>query len=414
MSALASFIAAAALLVLLVLAILLWPLWRAPKLSGALDREAANIDIFRDQLRELESDHEQGLLAGADFEQARSELQRRLLDDVQPHAEILGNAPANRPPASPGRKTALALLIAIPLVAAVGYALLGNTRAFDPVQTQARVTPQQIEEMLGKLVEKLKANPDDAKGWVMLARSYKVLGRYAEAADAYSHGAALVDGDPSLLADYAEVLGQANGGKLSGKSTELIARALAIDPNEPQALFLAGAAATDRNDFVAVADYWERLLLQLQPGSEEAKSLGAAVDKAREIVAQKGGKSEANSPGEIRAETISGEVSLSGKLAAKAKPDDLLFVFARADEGPRMPLAVMRVRVADLPLKFGFDDSMALPGGKKISEFKTVSVEARVAKAGQAQSSSGDLFGSLKGVKPGSQNVRVLIDQVEP
>jgi len=414
MSALASFIAAASLLVLFVLAILLWPLWRAPKTSGAINRQAANLDIFRDQLRELESDHDRGLLADGDFEQARNELQRRLLEDVQ-----VGTASqAKTPPARPGRKTALALLIVIPLAAAIGYAVLGNQRAFDPVQTQARVTPQQIEEMLGKLVEKLKANPDDTKGWVMLARSYKVLGRYAESAEAYSHGAALVDGDPSLLADYAEVLGQANGGKLAGKSEELIAQALAIDPGEPQALFLAGAAATDRNDFVAVADYWGRLLLQLQPGSEEAKSLGAAVDKAREIVAQKGGKAVANSaataPGKLSAEAISGEVSLSDKLAAQAKPDDLLFVFARADEGPRMPLAVMRVRAADLPLTFNFDDSMALPGGKKISDYKTVSVEARIAKAGQAQTSSGDLFGSIKAIKPGSRDIKLVIDQVQP
>ena len=414
MSALASFIAAASLLVLFVLAILLWPLWRAPKTSGAINRQAANLDIFRDQLRELESDHDRGLLADGDFEQARNELQRRLLEDVQ----VETASQAKTPPARSGRKTALALLIVIPLAAAIGYAVLGNQRAFDPVQTQARVTPQQIEEMLGKLVEKLKANPDDTKGWVMLARSYKVLGRYAESAEAYSHGAALVDGDPSLLADYAEVLGQANGGKLAGKSEELIAQALAIDPGEPQALFLAGAAATDRNDFVAVADYWGRLLLQLQPGSEEAKSLGAAVDKAREIVAQKGGKAVANSaataPGKLSAEAISGEVSLSDKLAAQAKPDDLLFVFARADEGPRMPLAVMRVRAADLPLTFNFDDSMALPGGKKISDYKTVSVEARIAKAGQAQTSSGDLFGSIKAIKPGSRDIKLVIDQVQP
>ena len=414
MSALASFIAAASLLVLFVLAILLWPLWRAPKTSGAINQQAANLDIFRDQLRELESDHDRGLLADGDFEQARNELQRRLLEDVQ----VETASQAKTPPARPGRKTALALLIVIPLAAAIGYAVLGNQRAFDPVQTQARVTPQQIEEMLGKLVEKLKANPDDTKGWVMLARSYKVLGRYAESAEAYSHGAALVDGDPSLLADYAEVLGQANGGKLAGKSEELIAQALAIDPGEPQALFLAGAAATDRNDFVAVADYWGRLLLQLQPGSEEAKSLGAAVDKAREIVAQKGGKAVANSaataPGKLSAEAISGEVSLSDKLAAQAKPDDLLFVFARADEGPRMPLAVMRVRAADLPLTFNFDDSMALPGGKKISDYKTVSVEARIAKAGQAQTSSGDLFGSIKAIKPGSRDIKLVIDQVQP
>ena len=136
------------------------------------------------------------------------------------------------------------------------------------------------------------------------------------------------------------------------------------------------------------------------------------------IVAQKGGKAVANSaataPGKLSAEAISGEVSLSDKLAAQAKPDDLLFVFARADEGPRMPLAVMRVRAADLPLTFNFDDSMALPGGKKISDYKTVSVEARIAKAGQAQTSSGDLFGSIKAIKPGSRDIKLVIDQVQP
>ena len=111
---------------------------------------------------------------------------------------------------------------------------------------------------------------------------------------------------------------------------------------------------------------------------------------------------------------VSGEVTLSGKLVGTVKPDDVLFVFARAEEGPRMPLAAMRAKVADLPLRFRFDDSMALGDGRKISDLKTVSVEARIAKAGKAQSSSGDLFGTLKGVKPGSQNLRLLIDQVQP
>lgn len=402
-----AFVAAAALLVLFVLAILLWPLWRAPKATASVDRQAANLDIFRDQLRELESDRDQGLLAGADFEQARDELQRRLLDDVAAQPEV-SNLPI---PVRPGHKTALALLVLVPLTAALAYGMLGNPRALDPAQTQARVTPQQIESMLGKLVDKLKANPDDTQGWVMLARSYKVLGRFADAAEAYSHGGALVDGDPALLADYAEVLGQSQGGQLSGQPAALIAKALALDPDEPQALFLAGAAASDRNDFTAVAEHWGRLLLQLQPGSEEAKSLGAAVDKAREIVAQQGSAKAAQAPAP---EAISGEVTLSGKLAAQAKPDDLLFVFARADEGPRMPLAVLRVRVAELPLQFRFDDTMALPGGQKISGYKTVSVEARIAKAGQAQTSSGDLFGAVKAIKPGSRDIQLVIDQVQP
>ena len=280
-----AFVAAAALLVLFVLAILLWPLWRAPKATASVDRQAANLDIFRDQLRELESDRDQGLLAGADFEQARDELQRRLLDDVAVQPEV-SNLPI---PVRPGRKTALALLVLVPLTAALAYGMLGNPRALDPAQTQARVTPQQIESMLGKLVDKLKANPGDTQGWVMLARSYKVLGRYAESADAYGRGAALVDSDAALLADYAEVLARASG-SLTGKPAELVARALKLDADEPQALFLAGAAASDANDFAAVAQYWGRLLKQVDPASEEGKSLAAAVGKARAIVAHGAGK----------------------------------------------------------------------------------------------------------------------------
>jgi len=412
MTAITGFILAATLLLLVVLAILLPPLLRAPKTSNAVDRREANLEIFRDQLSELERDRSEGSLAEADFEQAKSELQRRLLEEVQSE-----NA---TPGVSGGRKTALALLLAIPLAAAAGYVVLGNPQAFDPMHTQARMSPQDIEGMLGKLVDKLKKNPDDTKGWVMLARSYKSLGRYVESAEAYSHGGALLDSEPSLLSDYAEVLGQLDGGRFDGKPAELIARALKIDPNEPQALFLAGAAAADRNDFAGIADYWGRLLLQLEPESEEAKSMEAAVSKAREMMAQGGGKP--SQPGSkvaagaeaVKPEAIGGEVTISGKIASQAKPDDLLFIFARADEGPRMPLAVMRAQVAELPLSFKFDDSMALPGGKKISDHRTVTIEARVAKAGKAQSSSGDLFGNVKGVNPGSKGIKVVIDQVQP
>ena len=184
-----------------------------------------------------------------------------------------------------------------------------------------------------------------------------------------------------------------------------------VDPNEPQALFLAGAAARERKDFAAVVDYWGRLLPQLEAGSEEAKSLGEAVDKARAIAE---GKVAAPDPATPAPETVSGEVSLSGKVASQAKPDDLLFIFARPDEGSRMPLAVVRAKVSDLPLQFAFDDSMALAGGQKISDLGTITIEARVAKAGKAQSSSGDLYGSVKGVKPGSKEVKVVIDQVQP
>ena len=396
----------AALLVIAVTARLLLPLLRAPKTAdnSANERREANLAIFRDQLAELEREHDEASLSASDYEQAKRELQRRMLEDVQ-----IENS--GEPTSTTSKKTAIALLIALPLAATAGYALLGNPRGLDPMQTQpqTRVSPGQIEAMVVKLAEKLKNNPDDASGWVMLARSYKVLERFAEAAEAYSHAGAVVDKDATLLADYAEVLAQANKGDLQGKPGELIARALKLDPNEPQALLLAGAAASDRRDFAAAADYWSRLLLQLEPGSEEAVSVETAITKAREIAAGSASKKPLAATG-----SISGEVILSPQLAAQAKPDDVLFVFARAEDGQRMPLAVVRSSVAALPLSFRFDDSMALPGGRKLSEFKLVSIEARIAKAGKAQTTSGDLFGSISGVKPGKQGVRLTIDRVQP
>lgn len=406
----------AALLVLTVTSRLLFPLLRTPKnadksTSTASDRREANLAIFRDQLAELDREYAENLLSNTDFEQSKRELQRRMLEDVQNE----GAGDNNKVTVSASRKTAIALLVALPLAAAAGYALLGNPGGLDPMQTQpqSRVNPGQIEEMVGKLAEKLKNNPDDAKGWVMLARSYKVLGRFAEAAEAYSHASAVVDTDAALLADYAEMLAQTRNGNLQGKPGELIARALKLDPDEPQALLLAGAAARDRRDFAATVTHWERLLVQIDPASEEGRTLDDAIKKARELAVQaphadKPGKAATPGPG------ISGQVTLSPKLAAQTKPDDVLFVFARAEDGQRMPLAARRATVGDLPLNFHFDDSMALPGGKKISEFPTVRIEARIAKAGQAQASSGDLFGSIGGIKPGKQGIRLTIDQIQP
>jgi len=276
------------------------------------------------------------------------------------------------------------------------------------VQRQARMAPEQIATMVAGLAEKLRESPDDSKGWIMLARSYKVLERFSDAAEAYSHVGALLERDAGMLADYAEVLSLAKGGDLQGKPSEMIERALKIDPNEPQALLLAGAAARDRRQFSAAADYWARLLAQLEPGTAEADALENAISQARSLVSQPG-----KATGDAKS-ALSGEVTLSSKLAGQARPDDVLFVFARAENGSRIPLAAIRARVADLPLRFRLDDSMALSGGGKLSEFATVRVEARIAKAGQAQSSSGDLFGALSGVKPGSDKLRLVIDKVQP
>ena len=277
----AFFIAAAALLAVVLLILVRPLLRRRSATTGGINQRDANLAILRGELRELERSRDEGSLSADDFAQARQELQRRLLEEAGIESEVA--APATQ---AAGKRTALMLLFALPLAAAGGYALLGTPQALDPASTQARVSPGEIDAMLQKLVDRLKANPDDPQGWLMLARSYKVLGRYAESAEAFGRVGPMLEQEPALLADYAEVLVQ-HSGTFAGKPNELVARALALAPNEPQVLFMAGAAANEREDFAAVADYWGRLLLQVEPGSEDARALEQAVTEAREKAAKR-------------------------------------------------------------------------------------------------------------------------------
>lgn len=414
MSAPLQFILAAALLTLVALALLLSPWWRKRQEARPIDRRQANLDIFRDQLQELERTRDEGLLTSEDFDQAKRELQRRLLEEADATP-----TPAVAVKARMSGRSALTLGLVVVLAAVFGYGQLGNPQALEPPQVRAHAQAQELDAMLGRLVERLKANPDDAKGWVMLARSYKSLGRFAEAADAYAHATAVIDSDAYLLADYAETLLQANGGTFNEKTDALIAKALKLDPNGMLGLFLAGHSANERGNYRAAVNYWERLLPQLDTGGEDAEAVEAAIEKARAAGGMQGKpvrKAEASpkESGTPAKSAIEGEVVLSGKLAAKAQPDDTLYVFARPAEGSRMPLAVLRARVADLPMKFRLDDSNSLPGGQKLSAAASVVLEARITKGGIAQTTSGDLVGTLKSIKPGSKGLRLVVDQVQP
>jgi cytochrome c-type biogenesis protein CcmH len=275
----------ATLLLLVVAAFILPPLWlglRTP--TTPADRKQANLAIFRDQLAELERERDEGTLAAGDFDQARRELQRRLLEEVELAAGDRTTAVATHVSHGPSRKTAIAILLLLPVFGLLGYGLLGNQKALDPDQTVAQqpMTAEQINAMVAKLAERLQANPDDMRGWLMLARSYKTMGRYEEAAAAYGKAEALINDDPELLASYAETVAMADGKGLKGKPTQLIERALKIDPQHPHALFLAGAAAMDAGDNEKGVAYWEALLPQVEPGSEIDQMLRSGIDKMKQ------------------------------------------------------------------------------------------------------------------------------------
>ena len=396
-----TFLSLAGLLVLAVLLLLLRPLLRRAAPSAAASRQALNKAVYRDQLVDLERDRAAGSLSAADYEQSRAELQRRLLADAS-------DTDPPPPPSGPAWRSALALGLALPVAAAALYAWLGTPAALQPQAAGHEVTQAQIEQMVADLAARLQKHPDDVKGWVMLARSYKAMQRFDDAAKAFAHVGEAMNTDPELLSEYADLLAVQAGGKLDGKPMELVHKALGLDPNNTMALALAGTAAYNRKDFPEALRYWEHLQKVLPPESEDAKSVAAAI---AEIRAKTGSGPE---PKAVSGKGVSGRVTLAPALTAKVQPGDTVFVFARALGGSPMPLAVQRARAGDLPLEFSLDDSLAINPAMKLSEAGEVRIEARVSKSGNATPQPGDLIGESAVVKPGAKDVRVVIERTIP
>lgn len=371
-----------------------------------VSRSAANIAIHRDQLRELEADLHAGSLSAEHYEQARREIEARLLEDLS----APDSAAVQR---QKRRGAAIALALAIPVCAVGLYFIVGNPQALAPVDADATahgVSAQQIQAMVVRLAQRLKANPDDGQGWVMLGRSYGVLGRFDEAAGAYANAVERLPGDAQVLADYADVLGMTQGGRLLGKPESIIERALKVDPDNPKALALAGTVAFEKKDYRNAVDTWEHLLRLVPRDSESARVVSASVAEARDLDERTSARPAASAPS-AAAGGVSGVVKLSPALADKVAPTDTVFIFARAAEGPRMPLAIMRKQARELPATFSLDDSMAMAPDMKMSNFPRLVVGARISKSSNATLQPGDLQGMSGTVTNGTAGITVLIDK---
>lgn len=383
------FVLAAAALALVALAVLLRPSRR----KSPADRQTLNVSVHRDQLRELEADRAAGTLAAQDYERARQELERRLLEDASQAS------PA--PVAAGGRKAIFVAAIAAPLLATAVYFAVGNPSAVVPQD-------KQIEQMVERLAAKMRSRPEDVEGWKMLGRSYSVLGRFRDAVDAYAMAAKRAPRDAQLLADFADALAMAQGQRLAGEPEKLIARALEIQPDNLKALALAGTAAFERKDYAGAASHWERMLPRVPADSEDARTIQSNINEARSLSGQQPLPVQALSKGS----SLKGTVALAPALAGKASPDDAVFIFARAEKGPPMPLAVLRKRVRDLPVTFALDDSMAMAPQLRLSSQPTVIVGARISKSGSATPQAGDLQGLSGPVANDATGVTVTIDTV--
>ena len=410
-------------MVAIALAAVLIPLLRGST-PGVL-REATNVAILRDQLRELDADLYAGTMPRDRYDQAKQELLQRALEESKSVEAVEAKAPQS------AAWTAAVLGSTLPIAALLLYLALGNHDAFAPLAVQSKpagehkVTRQDIEALAEKLAAKLKDDPANVDGWVMLARTYQALDRNEDSARAFDRAVALLPDNADLLADYADLLATIDGG-FREKSVQLIEQALKADPRHWKALALAGTAAFNRKDYKMAVGYWERMKATVPPTSPLAGSIDASIAEAREL----GGlKATAAAPAAPLPATpaappattaasagarIAGTVQLAPALAGKVSPTDTVYIFARAVDGPRMPLAILKKQAKDLPVTFALDDSMAMTPSLALSNFPSVIVGARVSKSGSATPQSGDLEGLSSAVKLGATGLAVVIDRTLP
>ena len=412
----------ACLLSALALALVLPALLKTKKTAAhsAADAAQANLSVLRSQLTQLDAEFAAGSIDHEQLALAKSEIERRALEEESAPEPAVAPASSTR--------TAWMLGLTIPLLALGIYGFLGNIQALDPANLQAKAeaepSREQIEAMVNALATRLEAlpanQPGDPKAWEMLARSYAAMQRFPQASKAYKRAIELSPNNAQLLADQADVLAMLQGQSAAGEPTRLIEQALKLDPDNLKALALAGSAAFERSDFTTAVRYWTQARTLAPAGSEFAIGLDRSLEEAR--VASGAPVSPASGSTVSKAVTtpvdtvgnIRGKVSLAPALAGTVQPNDTVFIFARAFEGPRMPLAILRRKASELPISFILDDSTAMSDEMKLSKFPLVVVGARVSKSGNAMPQSGDFVGQSGSVKSGSSGLGIVIETVQP
>jgi cytochrome c-type biogenesis protein CcmH len=411
---------------------LLPALWREDGMGGmarpSVSGAGSTVALLREQLQALDREQASARVDTATAESQRAEIGRRLLEEQAGASRTWHTAPTR------GLGTALAL--ALPLLAVMLYASLGTPGALsqpERVVAAGQPTMTQIEAMVSQMTQALEARAqrgetrtEDGPAWAMAARTLASMQRFEEADRAFARALHLMPDDAHLLADRADILSLLQGQNPEGEPMRLIERALRIDPNQPKALALAGSVAFKRGDLATAITHWQRALAHLPPDSEFARGLTQSLQQAREGAAQgaaQGSTAAGTSPRistppsvvtAAAGASIRGRISLSPALQARARPDDTVFIVARAEQGPRMPLAIVRLRVADLPADFTLDDSSAMSPQMRLSAHPDVVISARISRSGQALPESGDLVATPVHTRVGIRGVELRIDRVQP
>ncbi|AEA84536.1 c-type cytochrome biogenesis protein CcmI [Stutzerimonas stutzeri] len=398
---------AASALLLVALAFLLLPILRGRRAQAEEDRTALNVALYEERLAELTAQHAAGTLSDAQLEAGRADAARELLEDTE-------NSDSPKI-AKLGRSVPLIAAVLVPLV---GYGLYMHWGASDKVQMARQFSeqPRTVEEMTAHLEQAVKEQPDSAEAWYFLGRTYMNQERPSDAAKAFARVVELAGRQPELLGQWAQAQYFAGDRQWSEQLQALTDEALQADPQELTSLGLLGIAAYEEGRYQDAVRFWEQLVAALPENDPSREAIRGGIERARQQVDGGSGNAEAGeapAAASTQAAALQIQVQLDPKVAETVSPEDSVFVFARAVNGPPVPLAAKRLTVGDLPATVTLSDADAMVPSLKISSVEQVTVMARVSRTGDA--TKGEWMGQSEALETrGDKNaVRLTIDRAE-
>lgn len=409
------------LLSLVAVVIVVLPLFKVRK-SNSLAYKTSNVQLHEEKLSELNLDLQEDRIDQYEYKLARQELDRELLVDASLEGssdELPIKSEVKKHP-----KLALAIAVFIPVLSFVVYMQLSHDNSGQRADVAGNGTEPSIEEMTAKLEQYLLANKGEFKDWLMLGRSYKYLGRYGEAANAFKAATSL-QASPQVMLEHAEVLALLNGQKFNEEARELVLKALELAPDNLNALWFAGVAEFQFEHYRKAIEYLSQLSSVAAGDAEIERSLRFYIGQSREKLIAAGEEvaplneilplASVEQAPMVNLTKIEVTVDISAKVRSKFSKADVVFVYAKAKQGPKMPLAVQRMTLADLPATIVLDDSMAMVDGMNLSAFKQVVISARVTKTGAAIAQSGDYIGqALVEDVSTVKNLKIGINELVP
>jgi cytochrome c-type biogenesis protein CcmH len=400
---------------LCVAAVFLWVLLRERKPLTQASQASANAKVYRDQILDLDREHDSGHISDEEWQQSRDELSMRLLEDTSAADDPVAKTE------KPAVWTAVVLAVALPISAMGFYMWVGEPEALNPMALKSpdQVDQKDLAKLAETLADKLQSQPENLQGWVMLGRTYRTLENFDASIKAYD-AALKLSADDDLQLERIEVMAMQSQGNFDGEPWRVIRDILQKDPQHYGALLTAGSASYAERKYADALKYWEQARKPLEANHPDLPGLENAIATVRETMglpAKAASIGSSTSSGSAASSTlnVSGQISLSAALKAKASPNDAVFVYATPANGDRMPLAIMKTTVSQLPLNFTLDDSTAMTPDRKLSTAGEVFIKVRVSKSGNAMPQSGDLTGGSEGpVKVGSKGLKIEIKDQMP